>query len=188
MVQQEPRNSNKKRIIEEIFSSETISMVGDLLTGTLLSLLILPFKSFISLILIIPALLSLRGNISGPFKARTARDLIIGDFNRKNCLENVLATFSLSLLTSLLIGIVSIFLNLLLIKTILLTINQFILIPIICMLISFSASIPCSILLNFITFKKGLDPNNVVLPIMTAIDDFFTIISFYLTLLLLGVP
>jgi len=188
MGQQEPQDSNKKKIVKETFSSETISIIGDLLAGSLLSLLILQFNSFISLILIIPALLSLRGNISGPFIARTSRDLIIGEFDRRSWLENVLATLCLSLLTAILIGIISIFLNILFIEIILLTIGHFIFIPIISILITLSISIPCSTLLNIFAFRKGIDPNNLVNPIMTAVDDFFTVISFYLTLIILGVP
>ncbi|MCK4688258.1 MAG: hypothetical protein KAT66_09005, partial [Candidatus Lokiarchaeota archaeon] len=61
-------------------------------------------------------------------------------------------------------------------------------IPIICILITISVSIPCSTGLNYLAFKYGLNPNNVVNPIMTAIDDFFTVISFYLSLIMLGVP
>jgi len=187
MVQQEPQDSNKKKIVKETFSSETISIIGDLFAGSLLALLIIRFKSFISLILIIPALLSLRGNISGPFIARTSRDLIIGEFNRRSLFENILATLCLSMLTALLIGIISIILNLLLVKIILLTIGHFILIPLISILITLSISIPCSTILNIFAFRKGIDPNNFVNPLMTAVDDFVTVISFYLTLILLGV-
>ena len=188
MVQQEPPDSSKKKIVKETFSSETISIIGDLLAGSLLSLLILRFESFISLILIIPALLSLRGNISGPFIARTSRDLIIGEFHKRSWMENILATICLSVLTAFLIGIISIFLNLLFIKNILLTISHFILIPVISILMTLSISIPCSTILNILAFRKGIDPNNLVNPIMTAVDDFFTVICFYITLILLGVP
>ncbi|MFX1275697.1 MAG: magnesium transporter [Promethearchaeota archaeon] len=188
MVQQEPQDSSKRKIVKETFSSETISIIGDLLAGSLLSLLILKFNSFVSLILIIPALLSLRGNISGPFIARTSRDFIIGEFNTRSWIENILATICLSLLTALLIGLISIILNFLLVQTILLTIGNFILIPIMTILFTLMVSIPCSTLLNYFAFKNGIDPNNLVNPIMTAIDDFFTVISFYLTLIILGVP
>ena len=188
MVQKEPQDSSKSKIVKETFSSETISIIGDLLAGSFLSLLILHFKSFGSLILIIPALLSLRGNLSGPFIARTSRDLIIGEFEKRSWLENILATIFLSILTSILIGIISIFLNLLLVKNILLTIGHFILIPVLSILFTLSISIPCSTILNLLAFRKGIDPNNLVNTLMTAIDDFFTVICFYLSLILLGVP
>ena len=178
----------KATIVKETFPSEMVSIIGDILAGLLLSLLILPFKSFIVLILIIPALLSLRGNISGPFIARTSRDLIVGEFNKQSWFENVLATISLSLVTALLIGFLSIILNILILKALTLPIHMFLLIPVISILFTLTISIPCSTGLNYLAFKHGLDPNNLVHPIMTAIDDFSTVLCFFITLILLGVP
>ena len=74
----------KWKIVKEVFPSEIISIIGDIFAGIILTILIVPFKSFLILILIVPALLSMRGNISGPFIARTSRDIIIGEFNRKS--------------------------------------------------------------------------------------------------------
>jgi len=178
----------KGKIVKETFPSEMVSIVGDILAGIVLSLLIVSFKSFLLLILIIPALLSLRGNLSGPFIARTSRDFIIGEFNKKSWFENVLATYVLALITAIVIGILSIVLNFLLIRLFIFHIGLLIVIPIISILLTLTVSIPCSTALNFLTFKRGLDPNNIVNPIMTAIDDFLTVFSFYLTITLLGVP
>lgn len=181
-------HDTKGKIIKEALPSEVVSIVGDIFAGIVLTLLILPFESFLVLILIIPALLSLRGNLSGPFIARTSRDLIIGEFNKRSWIENVIATYSLSLVTAIIIGIFSILLNLILVKFFLIPISFLLIIPIIAILLTLSVSIPCSTILNYLAFKRGLDPNNVVNPIMTAIDDFLTVISFYLTIIMLGVP
>ncbi len=178
----------KVKIVKETFPSEMVSIVGDIFAGIVLSILIVSFESFLILILIIPALLSLRGNLSGPFIARTSRDLIIGEFNLKSWFENVLATYALALITAIAIGILSIILNLLLIRLFIFHIGLLIVIPIISILLTLTVSIPCSTALNFFAFKRGLDPNNIVNPIMTAVDDFLTVISFYLTIILLGVP
>ncbi len=178
----------KGKIVKETFPSEMVSIVGDIFAGIVLSILIVSFESFLILILIIPALLSLRGNLSGPFIARTSRDLIIGEFNLKSWLENILATYALALITAIVIGILSIFLNLLLVRLFIFPIGLLIVIPIISILLTLTVSIPCSTALNLLAFKRGLDPNNIVNPVMTAIDDFITVISFSLTIILLGVP
>ena len=179
---------SKSKIIKETFPSEIVSIVGDLLAGIVLSLLILPFESFIVLILMIPALLSLRGNLSGPFIARTSRDLVIGNFSKRSWIENVLATYTLSIITAIFIGIFSIILNLTLFKLTILSFQYFLSIPIISILLTLSISIPCSTGLNYMTFKRGLNPNNIVNPVMTAIDDFSTVFCFFLTIIMLGVP
>jgi len=179
---------SKSKIIKETFPSEIVSIVGDLLAGIVLSLLILPFESFIVLILMIPALLSLRGNLSGPFIARTSRDLVIGNFSKRSWIENVLATYTLSLITAIFIGFFSIILNLTLFKLTILSFQYFLSIPIITIVLTLSISIPCSTGLNYMAFKRGLNPNNIVNPVMTAIDDFFTVFCFFLTIIMLGVP
>ena len=178
----------KGKIIKETVPSELISIVGDLLAGIILSLFIIHFASFLVLILMVPALLSLRGNLSGPFIARTSRDLVIGAFSRRSWIENVLATYSLSIITAILIGIFSLLLNLVFFRLSILAFPYFILIPVISIMLTLSISIPFSTGLNYIAFKKGLNPNNVVNPVMTAIDDFSTVFCFLLTIILLGVP
>lgn len=178
----------KGEIVKETFPSEVISILGDIFAGIILTIIILPFNSFPILILMIPALLSLRGNLSGPFIARTSRDLVIGNFSKRSWIENVLATYSLSIITAFLIGVFSIILNLLIFRLFMLTIGFFILIPMLSISLTLLISIPCSTGLNYFAFKKGLNPNNVVNPVMTAIDDFSTVLCFLLTLLILGVP
>jgi len=180
-------HDTKGKIIKETFPSETVSIIGDILAGIILSILILPFDSFLALILMIPALLSLRGNLSGPFIARTSRDFIIGDFNKRSWIENVFATFILAIITAIFIGIFSIILNSLVFNLKTLSTIHFLSIPIISIILTLFISIPFSTGLNYIAFKKGLNPNNVVNPIMTAIDDFFTVFCFFLTLIMLGV-
>jgi len=182
------RQDTKGKIVQETFPSEIVSIIGDILAGVILTLILLTFKSFLILIIIIPALLSLRGSLSGPFIARTSKDLIIGEFNSKSWIENVLSTYALSIVTACLIGIFSILLDLFLIKIHLISMETLIIIPIIAILLTLSISIPTSTLLNYLAFRYGLNPNNVVNPIMTAIDDFFTVICFYFILIMLGVP
>lgn len=179
---------SKRKIIKEAFPSEIISIIGDLLAGIVLSVLILPFDSFIVLILMIPALLSLRGNLSGPFIARTSRDLVIGNFSKRTWIENVLASYTLSIITAFFIGLFSIVLNLTIFKLTILSFQYYLTIPIISIILTLSISIPCSTGLNYVAFKRGLNPNNVVNPVMTAIDDFSTVFCFFLTIIMLGVP
>ncbi|MCK4286459.1 MAG: magnesium transporter [Candidatus Lokiarchaeota archaeon] len=180
---------SKGKIIKETFPSEIISIIGDIFAGIVLSILILPFSSFPVLILMIPALLSLRGNLSGPFIARTSRDFIIGSFSSKSWFENVLATYILSIITAFFIGLFTMLLNLtIFIRQFLPSPILYFTIPLITIVLTLSISIPCSTGLNYQAFKKGLNPNNIVNPIMTAIDDFSTVFCFLLTIIMLGVP
>lgn len=178
----------KGKIVKETFPSEMVSIVGDIFAGIVLTFLILPFDSVLILLIIIPALLSLRGNITSPFIARTARDLIIGEFNAKSWIENVLATYLLSLITAIIIGFFSFILDILVFQFFLLPVVKMFSIPILSIVFTLTLTIPISTTLNYIIFIYGLNPNNIVNPIMTAIGDFAMVICFYFTLLLLGVP
>ncbi len=178
----------KGKIVKETFPSEMVSIVGDIFAGIVLTFLILPFKSVLVLLILIPALLSLRGNITSPFIARTARDLIIGEFKLKSWIENVFATYLLSIVTAIIIGFFSIMLDLFVFKYFLLPIEKLISIPILSIFFTLSFTIPISTILNYFIFIYGLNPNNIVNPIMTAVGDFAMVICFYLTLLILGVP
>jgi mgtE-like transporter len=178
----------KGKIIKQLYPSEIIAIVGDILAGIILTILILPFESFLLLILIVPPLLSLRGNISGPYIARTSRDLIIGEFNVRTWIQNVFATYVLSLVTSILVGILSVILNFLIFHLLILPYDTQIFIPVLTTLIATTISIPCSTSLNYYVFRYGLNPNNIVNPVMAAVGDFITVLSFYSTLLILGVP
>ena len=92
------------------------------------------------------------------------------------------------MVTGFIIGIISILLDFFLIRLFLIPSISLLLIPIISVSMTLSFSIPCSTLLNYIAFRTGLDPNNIVNPVMTAIDDFLTVICFFITLLFMGVP
>lgn len=178
----------KKKIVKETLPSEIVSIIGSILGGIILLFLILPFKSFTTLIILIPALLSLRGNLSGPYIARTSRDLIIGEFNKRSIFENILATYALALVNALMIGLFSIILNLIIFGIVNLPIILLVLIPTLSIALTLTLSIPFSTGLNIIAFNYGVDPNNVVGPVMSCIDDFLTVLCFYITILLLGVP
>ncbi|MBN2154880.1 MAG: magnesium transporter [Candidatus Lokiarchaeota archaeon] len=174
--------------IAETYVSEIISIALGIIAGTILTILILPFNSFIVLILIIPGLLSVRGNTGGSFATRSSRDLIIGNFNKRTWFENVSATIILSSISGLLLGILSVLLNIIFLKIALIDSISLFFLPLITLTIEQIVSLPISTLFSYLVFKYGLDPNNIVSPIMTGIDDVLIILCFYLSLKLLGVP
>lgn len=183
---------SKSKIVRESILGEIVSITGDIFAGTVMIFLILPFESFAYLIILVPALLTLRGNISGTFIARTTRDLYTGELSmslkpKRRWLESIAATVFMSLLVSMFIGILSQIFSLL-IGSEVINLLYFLIIPLITIYFNLAISIPLSTGLNIFCFKYGIDANNFVNPIMTCFDDFFTVFGFYLSLLLLGVP
>jgi mgtE-like transporter len=131
------------------------------------------------LIILVPAVMGLRGNIGAALASRISSSLHLGlvskkfSFNRFN-LSNIGAGFSLSLAVSIIIGLTArlacqIFglasiplVNLLLIA----------------MLASAMASlvlIPFTVTLTYFAFNRNLDPDNIVAPIIGMIGDVVTV-------------
>ncbi|MEX2684075.1 MAG: magnesium transporter [Candidatus Sigynarchaeota archaeon] len=177
----------RRELAKESYLSEVASIIINIFVGLCLTLLILPRQSFGQIVLMVPAMISTRGNISGSFSARTARDLVIGSF-RQNHHENILSTVVLTIVTSEVIGGLSLCIALLLKPGSLLPVHCFLLLPLITMLLTVVVSIPISTGLNTIAFKKGLNPSNVVPPIMTSVDDILVVVNMFIALVILGVP
>ena len=183
---------SKTKIVKESITGEIISILGDLSAGMIMVFLLMPFESFSYLIIMVPALLTLRGNVSGTFIARTTRDLFTGELSKKlkpikRWLENIGATLFISLVVGIFIGILSQIVSILLGNKII-NLFTFLLIPIFAILFDLIISIPLSSFLNISCFHFGIDPNNIVNPIMTCVDDFLTVLGFFFSLMLLGVP
>ena len=183
---------SKSKIVRESILGEIVSITGDIFAGTILVFLILPFESLSYLIIMVPALLTLRGNISGTFIARTTRDLYTGELSMslqpiRRWLENIGAALFMSLLVAVFIGVLSQLFSLFLGNEVV-NFGYFIGIPLITIFFNLSISVPLSTGLNIFCFRFGIDANNIVNPVMTCFDDFFTVFGFYLALLSLGVP
>lgn len=182
MVKQE----SKADILKETFPSEIVSIVMNIAVGLVLAVLILPFESFAQIIIMVPALLSVRGNISGSFVARTARDLIIGTF-KKTMAQNVLAVVVLTGVTGCFIAALSMIFATLLHGSYTMPVGFFFAIPLLTMALTELVSIPVALLMNMAVFKRGMNPCNVVPPVMTSIDDVLISLFFFAVLVMLGV-
>ncbi|NMC07987.1 MAG: hypothetical protein GYA24_22465, partial [Candidatus Lokiarchaeota archaeon] len=120
------------KIAREAYSSEVVSIIINIFVGLLLTLLILPRASFNQIVIMVPALLSARGNISGSYSARVARDLIIGQF-KKNLRDNMISTVFLSTITGFVIGGIALVIAITIVPSPLLPVHVFFLLPILSM-------------------------------------------------------
>ncbi len=179
--------SGSKEIIKETFPSEVVSVTFNFFVGLVLVSILNNFTNFTVIILMIPPLLSIRGNISQSYCARVARDLIIGCYNKKTMTQNVVATILLILIVCTLISIFSIVLIEILQIHHDLSLFSLILFPFLVMILTSSVSMAGSTIFSIMVFKKGLNPNNIVPVVWTSVDDLLIVINIYLSLLILGV-
>ena len=164
---------------KEIFSTQVISIFGGLIAGILLAiytdnLLLIP-----GMFLLIPGFLEMRGNISGSLAARLSSGLFLGfikpnNFKTKTVKGNVIASFFLALVVSLILGIIIFMLNYTLFNIVM---PEIILIPLIAGVIANAIEIPITLFFTFYLFKKGHDPNDIMGPFVTSTGDITSIVS-----------
>lgn len=177
-----------KEFKQPLFSL-TLCTAGDLITGITMGIFSSSFSILPALIVLVPAAIGMRGNIFATLGSRLGTYLHTGqikpNFRRNDLLnQNVASSFALTLLTSLYIGMLAASVAGLLgleAKTVELVI--------ISMLAgSFSAVVMVlfTILIAFLSFRRGWDPDNLTTPIITLIGDMLTLplifISMYLIL------
>jgi mgtE-like transporter len=136
------------------------------------------------LIILVPAIMGLRGNIGTALGSRMSTSLHLGlvgrsfTFNKFN-LSNIGAGFSLSLMVSIIIGVLARFacyvfglpsiplVNLLLIAVLASAMASMVLIPF-------------TVTLTYFAFNRRLDPDNIVAPIIGMVGDVITVAVVFL--------
>ena len=168
-------------LIRESILVLSVCALGEMITGTFL-------ESGISylpgLLILIPAILQMRGTISGSFSSRISTALHIGTIkpqirnNTKIFSQNIYANLVLMVITPFIAALISS------IVCVILHVRNIGFFPLlfIAFVAGFTAGIIqlfISILSGIIVFKKGLDPDVIVYPLLSVIGD----ILFVLTLI-----
>ncbi|HLD41433.1 MAG TPA: magnesium transporter [archaeon] len=168
-----------RKDFKEILGAELISVSGGLLAGLLLAIFVDKLLLIPGLLILLPGFLEMRGNISGSLSARLSSGLFLGalkpKFGRNRILRgNVVASFLLVIILSLLLGFVAYLVNLFVLNT---NVPSIILVSFIAGLLSNLIEIPLTIAITFWFFRKGHDPSNVMGPYVTTIGDIVSIVA-----------
>ncbi len=149
------------------------------------------FKILPGLMVMVPPLLALRGNISGALASRLGTALHGGVIEppflanpelRVNILSSIFLTFLVSLSVGVLSFLVSVSAG---IEHI--TIWSFILIALISGLLSNFIMVALTVSIALGTFIHGWDPDNITSPIVATVGDFLTVLCIFIAVLLVGV-
>ena len=177
------RKRRSRRIISDILLQATpvviLTSLGELFAGSILGKMHERLDLIPGLIILVPAIMGLRGNIGAALGSRISASLHLGlvgkrfSFNRFN-LSNIGAGFSLSLAVSIVIGVCARFacqvfglpsiplVNLLLIAILASAMASLVLIPF-------------TVTLTYFAFNRRLDPDNIVAPIIGMVGDVITV-------------
>lgn len=140
----------------------------------------------IGILVMTPALLSTGGNVGTSYGARITTSLHSGliepRFKRVRMIYiNFFAIYITGILVTVLIGFVGFFISIL-IGPPTLSLAQYIILAVSAGAIDFIIVLFLSLSTAFISFRHGLDPDNIVAPIVTTLADLIGICSIYLIL------
>jgi mgtE-like transporter len=171
---------------EEIFSSQTMSIIGGLIGGTLLAVFTDQILIIPGILVLLPGLLEMRGSISGSFACRLSSGLFLGavkpdKYKTRIVRGNMIATFLLVILLSFAIGFVAFVFNYLVLGVVM---TEIIILPVIAGIISNLIQIPATLFVTFYLFRKGHDPNNIIGPFVTSTGDVITIVSLLISIVI----
>ncbi len=163
--------------------------IGGIFAGTVLASMVESLKEVTGLIVLIPAIIGMKGNIFTTLGSRLGSAAHMGlitpkkMFN-KELFENVKGTMILALLMSVITGIIASLSSYLLSLGNIVDAPNYMAIIFIAIIATFVTSI---ILIGFtvgivyIAFKKGLDPDNITGPTLATLGDFIALIGIFLT-------
>ncbi len=167
---------NVREIFKESIPVLTLCAAISIFSGFFLSKNEAMLKFLPGMLIIIPSFIAINGNISSVITSRLSSALHMGlikpNFRRTKLLQrNVYSMMFVSLVSFPILGFVAGALNFLLGASSV----SFILFP----LVTFTAGmitvlilIFISMLFSYLTYRRGLDPDNVVVPLLTTTGDF----------------
>ncbi len=163
--------------------------IGEIAAGGILSNMISVLNDIPGLVILVPAVIALRGYIGGTLGSRLGTDIHLGLITRENIFGKVTkihikTAIILSIITSLVCGLLAYA------TTYILGINSsfFDLLA-----IAFITGVVSSAILSLLTvavavigFKRGLDPDNVISPTIATLGDVLTILFLFMTAAFIG--
>lgn len=172
---------------KEIMSAEFISVTGGLIAGFFLAKITNHFELIPGLLIVIPGLLEMHGNILGSLAGRIStrlqsKQLEPRFYKSKILIDNIVASSLLMFIVSIVLGIISFIFTSILFDKIEINILY------VCIgaaIISALLTIPLTVKSVFYIFKKNLDPDDIIGPYVTTIGDIISIISVLVIIMIL---
>jgi mgtE-like transporter len=173
------------RVYREAMPVLLFTVLAELFAGSLLLNLDVNFASLIGLFILIPGLMQLRGNISTSLAQRLGSGTHLGTISWKQGLNkplkaNIKAAFYLVTIMSVALGVgawlVSLFFQITAPRSgLILQLPHFLIIAIGTALLASIFQVTITVTVALLAHARGLDPDNITIPIVAAIGDIITI-------------
>jgi len=190
------KSSDSKSRLRKFWREATIALLilvlGDTIAGVALGETSTLFVSIPGMLILVPAVTEMRGNISGILTSRLSTALHLGSVHPKlygNTVEyrdNVIATAVLSILTPIGVGMIAYIFSRLFGFDQSASLWVFVFVAFCAGALAGSLQTVLTILFAFTTYKHGLDPDTMVFPILSALEDIITILSLIVSVILVS--
>lgn len=172
------------KMIKESLGSEVLSISGGTIAGLFLAKTMDVIEAFPGLIIMVPGFMGLRGNILGALSSRIGTGLHTGLIEPKTTFKgaattNFLASLFLSTFVNAVIGAFAYFVSLVLGVDAILW--KLMLLGAISGVLAAIMVGPFTIMLTILVYRKGIDPDSVMGPIVTSVGDITALICLFLT-------
>jgi len=184
-----PRIPKRSILFQQIAVLVSCAVI-DLFAGSILEGMKRSIETLPGLIVMIPPLIDLRGNIGCALGSRLGSALHLGTIKPKFAMSaelkaNVVSAIIVSVLGSLSIGLMSLVVSLL-VGVAALSVSRLLFIALLSGVLSALIIVPITVLLAFASFRRGWDPDNVTGPVMTTLGDIITMFCIVFSIFLVG--
>ena len=182
-----------KSILKQSIPIFTLCTFGGVAAGVILNWITLDLKLVPGIIILLPAVLGMRGNISGALGSRIASALHLGLIHPELKWNKTLSiNLQASLILNTLMSIISGFLAYISYMLFLSPGESPASLPQLVLISFFSGSLAGLILslltvsLALLTYSRGLDPDNILAPSLATIGDIITVLCLLLSIMVVG--
>ncbi|RLI91037.1 MAG: divalent cation transporter [Candidatus Altiarchaeales archaeon] len=184
-------NPEVKRILKESIPILILCAIGGIVAGIMLQGMERELLKIPGLLILLPAILGMRGNISGALGSRLASALHLGLIDpelkwNKHLSNNVLATMLLNVLMSFLLGLISYAAYELTNFKNHANVLELTAIAVIAGVLAGLILTALSVLLAILTYARGLDPDNILMPSLSTVGDIITVICLLFAVRIVG--
>ncbi|MBN2013883.1 MAG: magnesium transporter [Candidatus Altiarchaeota archaeon] len=177
-------NSDVRRILIESIPIQIICVVGGIGAGVILTGMEHDLLGIPGLLILLPASLGMRGNISGALGSRLASGLHLGLIEPeirwgKPLSDNVWSAMFLNVLMALISGIIACIAYEITNVETHANVIQLTLISLIAGTIAGLFLTALSVYLAIATYSKGFDPDNVLMPALSTVGDVITVFCLF---------
>ncbi len=161
-----------------------------LFAGGLISIFAPRFQEATWILALFPPILTIRGGIGGIFSGNLATMLHLGLIrpkirdNTPVYMQLISAIFVITLVDTLAMGLFAFVLNMVFGQATLAQLPVFLVVPPVACFMAMALSIPITSVIAISTFKKGLDPDILVYPILASVNDIMVTAAFVVTIYL----